>query len=94
MKTDLAPMLRTIEPDRRAECAIDLINAESRTWARRNRPPRSISAREALIALEFEALVVMVAAGNIAQGLTLTEEDRQRCLLAYSRIDTIVSEIA
>lgn len=84
--------LADVHAERRADCALDGIVSARRTWERANRRPRSLSAREALVALEFEALFVSVAAMNLANGVELTEGDRERLLLAHSRIDTIVSE--
>ena len=45
---------------------------------------------DVLRAIAFEALVVAVAAGNIANGLTLTGEDRARLILANRRIQSAI----
>lgn len=80
-----------IEPQRLAECVIDQLKIE-----RRKPPtdkPRGISAREAMRAINFEALLVATAAMNIADGLSLTDTDRERLLIAWARIDTLTSEV-
>lgn len=51
-----------------------------------NSRPSPLSPRAALEVLSFEALVVAVAAGNLAKGLTLTDADRGRLLTSVSRI--------
>lgn len=84
--------LREVDAERRADVALDEITAEAARWHRENRRPRAITPREALIALEFESLVVCTAAGNIVCGVDLTDADRERLALAYRRIDLIVSE--
>lgn len=81
-----------IEPQRLAESVIDQLTIE-----RRKPPtdkPRGISAREALIALRFEAQVVALAAHNIAAGICLTEDDKARLMLAWGRIEVITTEVA
>lgn len=52
----------------------------------RKHNPSPISPRAALEVLGFESLVVAVAAGNLAHGLTLTDADRQRVATAANRI--------
>lgn len=52
--------------------------------------PTPLPPRAALEVLGFESLVVAVAAGNIAHGLTLTEADRKRLATAASRIGRLV----
>lgn len=51
-------------------------------------PPvkRPYPAGDVLEALQFEFLVVATAAGNIAQGVELTAEDRARLMVANERI--------
>ncbi len=51
--------------------------------------PTSLSPRSALQALEFEAELVAIAAGNMAHGVQLTAKDTARLLLAGNRIITI-----
>ena len=55
--------------------------------------PAGLSPRAALEVLAFEALAVAVAAGNMAQGLQLTEEDRQRLTVAAGRINLLAQEV-
>jgi hypothetical protein len=81
-----------IDVDRRAAAVLDDIDAASREWHRRNHRPRALSARDALLALQFEALVVAVAANNVRQGVALTDADHDRLLLASERISVIVDE--
>ena len=86
--------LREVEPSRRAECAIDEITAARTQWERQHRRPRALSAREALLVLAFESTLVAVAAGNVAEGVQLSQADRDRLLLAKRRINVIVDEAA
>lgn len=53
------------------------------------RKPAPLPPRAALEVLSFEATVAAVAAGNIAQGVTLTETDRTRLLTAAQRINRL-----
>jgi len=85
--------LHEIDAERRADVAIDSIVVARREHERQNRRPRALSARDALIALEAEAFFVSVAACNLANGVELSEDDRERLLLAYRRIDTIANEV-
>lgn len=78
-----------IEPQRLAECVIDRIKVDRR---KRDYAGRPLSAREALLALTFEAQLVALCAENQAQGVALTDADRARLLVAWARITTIVSE--
>jgi hypothetical protein len=51
--------------------------------------PKPLPASAAIQVLAFEALLTAVAAGNIANGVHLTDEDRTRLLVASQRITTI-----
>lgn len=84
--------LRDVEPARRAEVAQDAIHAMRRQWERENRRPKALTAREALAALQFEALLVWTAAANVINGEDLSEEDFARLTTACKRIDAISSE--
>lgn len=84
--------LSEVDADLRAAAALDDIVSSSREWKRQHRRPRAFSARDALVVLQFEALLVGVAAGNLAYGTALSEVDRERLLLAVSRIHTITDE--
>ena len=78
-----------IEPQRLAECVIDRIKIDRR---KRDYAGRALSAREALLALTFEAQLVALCAENQAQGIVLTDADRARLLVAWARITTIIGE--
>ena len=54
----------------------DFKQGERRPW----------TAADVLRAVGFESLVVAVAAGNLAQGVELSPEDRQRLMLAAERL--------
>lgn len=83
-----------VDPDRRAEVAIDSILIEQRRWAMKNRRPAALTAREAMAASKFECLVIWTAAQNIFAGVELTAADRERMNLAMRRIVTIFDEAA
>ncbi len=84
--------LREVEPARRSSVAIDAIVVSQRQWQRENRRPRALTARDALVALQFEALLVWTAAGNLRQGIALTDEDFLRLTQCCSRLNAIVDE--
>lgn len=52
----------------------------------RPRKPTPLSARAAIDVLRFEAAVVAIAAGNIGNGIALSERDKRRVLKASGRI--------
>lgn len=56
--------------------------------------PTPISARAALQALSFEALLVAVEAARVAKGATPTEADKARVLAASNRITRIAEVFA
>jgi len=63
-------------------------------WVDDGRPPQThkptpLPPRQALEVLNFETSLVAVAAANIANGVALTDADRQRLLAAAGRINTI-----
>lgn len=66
-------------------------------WEETGRPsrvkPLPFSARDALSVLRFESLLTAVAAGNVAQGVVLSDEDRARLLQAVSRIEFIAEAV-
>ena len=78
-----------IEPQRLAGAVVDRVLIDRR---KRDYTSRALTAREALQALAFEAMLVSVAAQNLAQGMALGDADLTRLLLAWSRIDTIATE--
>lgn len=67
-------------------------------WEESDRPsrvkPLPFSARDALGVLCFEATLTAVAASNIANGVTLTDDDRTRLLRAASRIAFITDGVS
>jgi hypothetical protein len=79
-----------VDPERRAAALIDIGTARRRAAERKRE--RAFTTREALTCLEFEAMLVAVAASNLAQGVELTQEDLDRLWLASERITTIVEE--
>lgn len=79
-----------IEPQFRALAAIDDIEIDARQWS--NRRPRRITARDAISAGAFEAQIVAVAACNVAGGMLLSEEDKQRLLVAANYLTRLADE--
>ena len=68
-------------------------------WVDDGRPPpttkpTTLPARQALEVLNVEANLVAIAAGNVANGVVLTEADRQRLFTAAARIHTIAREFS
>lgn len=55
--------------------------------------PLPFTARAGLEVIAFEALLVAVAAGNLAKGIELASADRERLLQASSRIRFIAEEV-
>ena len=51
--------------------------------------PAPLPPRSALEVLGFEAMLAAVAAGNIANGVQLTDQDKDRLLVAAGRINAI-----
>lgn len=86
--------LDEVDPDRRAEVVIDNIVVARQRWAVKNRRPPALTAREALIGVQFECLVIWTACANARNGVPLSDEDFERLTLAQRRIDTIVDEVA
>lgn len=56
--------------------------------------PTPLSPRAALSVLAFEAMLTAVAAGNIANGVNLTDADRARLRRAVGRINKIAEVFA
>ena len=52
--------------------------------------PTPLSPRAALSAMAFEATLAAIAAGNLANGVTLTPLDRARLMMAAGRINRMV----
>lgn len=85
--------LQDIDADRRAAVALDAITVARRQWEREQRRPAALTAREALAALQFEALLVRVAAANVRNGVELTDQDLERLTTACRWIDIICDEV-
>lgn len=86
--------LSDVDDQRGAGVALDHIHAQRTEHQRANRRPRALTAREALKALQFEALLVYVAAANVRNGVALSEGDMARLGIAVQRIDIITDEAA
>lgn len=84
--------LSDVDVHRAADVALDHVHAQRSAWARENRRPRALTARDALLALRFEAVLVWTAAQNVAEGVELTDDDRARLTLAAARIESILEE--
>lgn len=84
--------LTEVEPNRRAGVALDHMQAERQRWNREHRRPRSLSARDALIALQPEASIVWIVGCDLRRGTEVTENDWARLEVALQRIDAIVTE--
>ena len=54
--------------------------------------PTALTPRSALQVLGHESTIVAIAAGNIARGLILTDEDRSRLIVCAGRINRIVDD--
>jgi len=85
--------LHDVDSPRRASIAIDKITTSRKRWTREHRRPKALTAREALGALQFEAMLVWVAASNLRNGVELTDDDYERLTLAARRIDAIADEV-
>ena len=56
--------------------------------------PTPLSPRLALSVMAFESTLTAVAAGNVANGVTLTDADRARLMVAANRINRLVEAFA
>lgn len=68
-------------------------------WVDDGRPqvqtkPTRLSPRMALSVMAFESTLAAVAAGNVASGVTLTDADRARLMVAANRINRLVEAFA
>lgn len=68
-------------------------------WVDDGRPPLAtkptpLSPRLALSVMAFESTLAAVAAGNVANGVTLTDADRARLMVAANRINRLVEAFA
>jgi hypothetical protein len=75
----------------RAEAAIDQVAMQSHAWHRKR--PRAFTARDALIALQFEATLLHVVSAAMREGSALNDEDHERLVVACGRINVIVDEV-
>ena len=69
------------------------------SWVDDGRPPvqtkpTPLSPRLALSVMAFESTLTAVAAGNVANGVTLTDADRARLMVAANRINRLVEAFA
>ena len=85
--------LHEVDAERRATVALDVITTASSRWKRDHRRPGALTAREALAALQFEALLIWMAAANIRNGVELTDDDFDRLTIAIRRLDAIGAEV-
>lgn len=83
------------------DCGREFVDAAKALgcWVDDGRPPVAtkptpLSPRLALSVLAFESTLASVAAGNLANGLTLTDADRARLLVAANRINRLVEAFA
>ena len=83
-----------VDPARRSGAALDHIHAARLQHQREHWAPRALTEREALVALQFEALLVYVAAASLRNGVPLSEGDMDRLAIAVHRIDIITDEAA
>ncbi|KPU88374.1 hypothetical protein APR50_39440 [Variovorax paradoxus] len=63
------------------------------TAADARRRPGGLPARDALALLREDALVVAMAAGNLASGVALGEADRQRLMACAARVQRLADEV-
>jgi hypothetical protein len=68
-------------------------------WVDDGRPqlqtkPTPLSPRLALSVIAFESTLTAVAAGNLAKGVTLTDVDRARLMVAANRINRLMEAYA
>ena len=84
-----------------AEHGVDFITAAKvlGAWDDSGKPdkvhrPKPLPARQAISVLAFESTLTAVAAGNIANGVVLTDADRARLRVAAKRINTISGAFA
>jgi len=84
--------IRTVPAQRRASAALDAITTARSSHARAHRRPPALTAREALAALEFEALLIWTAAHNLVNGVDMSDDDLERLTVAGMRIEAIGRE--
>ena len=84
--------LAETEPAFRAELAIDRIQSSRAEHMRKRERP--LTAREALIALDFEATFLLVCSRQLLDGTPLSEADQERLAVSCGRLAVITDEIA
>lgn len=84
-----------------AESNLEFVEAAKAlgAWVEDGKPhkqkkPTALQPRAALEVLGFEATLVAVAAGNLANGLMLSDADRKRLLVCAGRINRVVGDFA
>lgn len=84
-----------------ATTGADFVNAAKTVgaWVEDGKPETRgkatpLPARQAMSVLNFEATLTAVAAGNIANGVTLTDSDRARLFAAVGRITRLAEAFA
>lgn len=84
-----------------AEHGLEFIDAAKAlgAWVDDGKPhrpqrPKPLPAGQAIQALAFESCLTAIAAGNIAHGVQLTDNDRSRLMVAAGRIQTISGAFA
>ncbi len=70
----------------------DLFPLRESMTSKPKRIPRILTAGQAMQLLRQEAMLTLVAASNLSQGITLTERERARLLTAVGRIDYLCTE--
>ena len=88
------PMKLHDQPFVQAAKALGAWQDDPRDESQPKRKPIPLPARDALEILATEALLVAVAAGNIAHGVKLSAEDRARVMQAAGRIKVIAEASA
>jgi hypothetical protein len=84
--------LSNVDHARRAAVALDEAHRVQVDHQRAHRRPRAFSARDALSALEFEAMLLWTAMHNLRAGVELTPVDFDRITVAMARIKAICAE--
>ncbi len=85
--------LESVQAERRAGIALDRVSSSRRQWEREHRRPSALTPREALAALQFEALLIWTAAANVRHGIALSDVDFERLTLSCRWIDNICTEV-
>jgi hypothetical protein len=79
------------EPAMRAESAVDRITVQQQDW--HSKRVRTLSARDALQALAFEAAFLHVVSVTMRDQGPLSDDDHARLVIACGRIGVIVDEV-